>query len=302
MKKLLATDGLDKSAVEKLKESGIEVTEQHYSEDELKEEIKNYNAVVVRSATKIRKPIIDSALETGNLQLIIRAGVGIDNIDAEYAEEKGITVTNTPNASSPSVAELVIAHMFVMSRHLHLSNLTMRRGEWRKKEYQGIELAGKTLGLVGFGRIAKEVASRAYALGMKIIYTDVLGPAEGYDQYKFTTLDEILTESKFISVHVPGSEDGTPVLGPNEFEKMNRVYLINTARGGVVCESSLLSALDSDKIIGAALDVFEEEPTPNQTLCSHDKISVTPHIGASTVEAQERIGEEVVQIILNHQT
>lgn len=300
MKKILATDGLDKSAVEILEKNGLKITEQHYPEDELKEEIKKYDAVIVRSATKIRKPIIDAALETGNLQLIIRAGVGLDNIDVEYAEEKGITVTNTPNASSPSVAELVIAHMFVLARHLHMSNLTMRRGEWRKKEYQGIELAGKTLGLVGFGRIAKEVAKKAHALGMEVIYTDILGPAERYDHCKFVTLDEILTKSTFISVHTPGSEDGAPVLGPKEFEKMNGVYLINAARGGVVCEKSLLSALDSDRIISAALDVFEKEPTPNEVICSHDKISLTPHIGASTMEAQERIGEEVVQIILNY--
>lgn len=297
MKKILVTDGMDKSAVQELLDNGYEVTEQFFPEDELKEEIKKHDAVVVRSATKIRKPIIDAALETGNLKLIIRAGVGIDNIDHEYAKDKGIAVKNTPNASSPSVAELVIAHMFALARHLHMSNVTMRKGEWNKKAYQGIELAGKTLGLIGFGRIARETAKKAHALGMNIVYYDIMGPAEGYDEYKFLSLDELIKESKFISVHVPGMEK--PLIGPDELGKMDGVYLINAARGGVVCEESLMNALDSGKVAAAALDVFIEEPTGNQALCAHEKVSVTPHIGASTVEAQERIGKEVVELILN---
>jgi len=300
MKRVLVTDGMNKSAMDKLKNSGFEVTDQFYEADELKEQIKNYDAVVVRSATKIRKPIIDAAMETGRLKLIIRGGVGVDNIDVKYAEEKGILVKNTPNASSASVAELVIGHMLIIARHLHMANVTMRKNEWNKKKYSGIELSGKTLGLIGFGRIAKETAKKAHALGMNIVYTDILGPQSGYDEYKYLPLDELLSVSKFISVHIPGSKDGKPVLSSAEFEKMNGVYLVNAARGGVICEEALIAALDSGKIAAAALDVFEEEPKPSQLVCSHEKISLTPHIGAATEEAQERIGEEIVEIIVNN--
>lgn len=300
MKRILVTDGMDKSAVDELKNNGFDVIDQFYEIDELKEQIKNFDAIVVRSATKITKPIIDAAMETGRLKLIIRGGVGVDNIDVEYAEGKGILVQNTPNASSASVAELVIGHMFIIARHLHMANVTMRNKEWNKKAYTGIELSGKTLGLIGFGRIAKETAKKAHALGMNVVYTDILGPQSGFDEYKFLPLDELLAVSKFISVHVPGSPDGKPVLSAAEFEKMNGVYLVNAARGGVICEEALIDALDSDKIAAAALDVFEDEPKPNQIVCSHEKISLTPHIGASTKEAQERIGEEIVQIILNN--
>jgi D-3-phosphoglycerate dehydrogenase len=200
-------------------------------------------------------------------------------------------------ASSASVAELTIGHMFAMARFIHISNATMRQGKWNKKQYEGIELAGKTLGLIGFGRIAKEVAKRAEALGMKIIYTDILGKAEGYDHYKFVTFDELLGAADFISLHIPASKDGAVISGP-QFDKMkNNAYIVNCARGGVIDEEALLNALDSGKIAGAALDVFAEEPTKNEKLYTHEKISLTPHIGASTVEAQERIGEEIVDII-----
>lgn len=299
MKKILITDGMEKSAVDKLKSNGFEVVEQFFDEEQLKEQIKNFDAVVIRSATKIKKPIIDAALETGRLKLIIRGGVGVDNIDVKYANENGITVRNTPNASSPSVAELVIAQMIILARHLHRANLTMKKGEWHKKEYVGIELAGKTLGLIGFGRIAKETAKKAFALGMNVVYTDITGPVEGYEQFTYLIKDELLSTSDFISVHIPGTKE--PVLGEKEYAKMkDGVYLINAARGGVVCEKDLLDALDSGKIGGAALDVFEEEPIKNQFVCAHERISLTPHIGASTVEAQARIGEEIVEIIINH--
>jgi len=175
----------------------------------------------------------------------------------------------------------------------------MKKGEWNKKAYTGIELASKTLGLIGFGRIAKETAKMASALGMNVVYTNTTGPAAGYDQYKHLPMDELLAVSDFISVHVPGLDK--PLISEAEFAKMkDGVYLINAARGGVVCEKALISALDSGKIAGAALDVFEEEPTNNQTICNHEKISLTPHIGASTIEAQERIGGEIVEILLNY--
>jgi len=300
MKRILVTDGMEKSAVEKLKNSGYEVVEQFYEPEVLKEQIKNFDAVVVRSATKVRQPIIDAALETGRLKLIIRGGVGVDNIDVDYAKLNGIAVANTPNASSASVAELAIGHMFCLARHIYIANHTMRQGKWNKKQYEGIELSGKTLGLVGFGRIAREVAKRAFALGMKVVYTNTSGAKEGFNDYKYMKLDELLAVSDFISMHIPCSQDQQPVIGEAQFAKMkDGVYLVNTARGGVVCEEALLKALDSGKVAAAALDVFEEEPTKNERIYTHERISLTPHIGASTNKAQERIGGEIIQIIQN---
>jgi D-3-phosphoglycerate dehydrogenase len=191
--------------------------------------------------------------------------------------------------------------MFCIARFIHIANHTMRLGKWDKKNYEGIELAGKTLGLVGFGRISREVAKRASALGMKIIYTDISGQAAGFDDYKYHTLDELLALSDFISLHIPGAADKKAVIGEAQFAKMkDGVYIINAARGGVVCETALLNALDSGKVAAAALDVFEDEPSKNERLYTHPKISMTPHIGASTAEAQERIGEEIIQIIVKH--
>lgn len=301
MVRILVTDGMEKSGIEKLKANGFEVVEQFYEPEELAKQVKNFNVVVVRSATKIRKPIIDAALETKELKLVIRGGVGVDNIDVDYAKLNGIHVTNTPNASSASVAELAIGHMFCLARFLHISNVTMRQGKWNKKHYEGIELAGKTLGLVGFGRISKEVAKRANALGMKVMYTDILGAQAGYEDYTFGTLDDILAKSDFISLHIPFFKEEGATIGAPQFAKMkDGVRLVNCARGGVVDEAALIEALDSGKVAAAAIDVFEEEPTKNEKLYTHDKVSVTPHIGASTAEAQERIGEEIVDIIIKH--
>ncbi len=293
--RILVTDGMAKSGIEALKAQGFEVVEQYFEPEELKEQIKNFDAIVVRSATKIRQPIIDAAAAGGRLKLIVRAGVGVDNIDVDYAEEKGIAVRNTPNSSSASVAELTIGHMFTLARFLHHSNLTMRAGQWNKKIYKGIELANKTLGLIGFGRIARETAKRAKALGMNVIFTDI-ALTESCDGCEFVSMDQLLTKSDFISLHVPAS--GKPILGQEEFSKMkDGVFVINCARGGVVCETALLEALDSGKVAGAGIDVFIEEPTKNEKLVNHNKVSVTPHIGASTKEAQDRVGAETVSVI-----
>ena len=298
MVRILVTDGMEKSGIESLRAKGFEVVEKFYEPEALGEELKNFDVLVVRSATKVRKPIIDIAAEAGRLKLVIRGGVGVDNIDVAYATEKGIKVTNTPKASSASVAELTIAHMFAIARFVNTANVTMREGKWEKKKYEGIELNGKTLGLIGFGRISKEVAKRAYALGMKVIYTDIIGKAQGFDQYEFCTLEQILEKADFVSLHVPLDKEKGAVIGKDEIEKMkDNSYLINCARGGVVCEKALLEALESGKLAGAALDVFEGEPKPNEALINNPKVSVTPHIGASTKEAQTRIGEEIVSII-----
>lgn len=298
MIRVLATDGMDASAVDKLKSLGYEVVEQFYEPEELKKAAQEADVMVVRSATKVRKDIIEAAAETGKLKLVIRGGVGIDNIDKAYAEEKGIKVTNTPAASSASVAELAIGHMFSMARFIGIANATMRSGEWNKKKYEGIELAGKTLGLIGFGRIAREVAKRAEVLGMNIIYTKRSGEDADVKNARFVDMDTLLAESDFISLHIPKQKDRDHVIGREEIEKMkDGVFLINTARGGLIDEDVLVEALDSGKVSAAALDVFKEEPTKNEKVTTHPKISMTPHIGAATKEAQTRIGGEIVQII-----
>jgi len=224
--------------------------------------------------------------------------VGVDNIDVKYAEEKGIKVRNTPNASSASVAELTIGHLFNIARFMHIANSTMRKGEWNKKNYNGVELAGKTLGLIGMGRIAKEVAKRASALGMNVIYTNKSGPKVENEPFKYVTLEELYKEADFISLHMPKLQDRPYLIGAEEIEKMkDGVFLVNTARGGLIDEDALCNALDAGKVAAAAIDVFVEEPTKNGRIYTHDKISMTPHIGASTDEAQQRIGEEILNII-----
>ncbi|MGV8146979.1 MAG: D-2-hydroxyacid dehydrogenase [Alkaliphilus sp.] len=298
MFRILDCDGIDKKAVKALEDCGHEVLSKFYELEELKEKVKEFDVVIVRSATKIRKETIDVAKTTGKLKLIIRGGVGLDNIDVAYAEENGIKVTNTPNASSASVAELAIGHMFTIARHLHASNVTMRDGQWNKKQYKGIELSGKKLGLIGFGRIAIETAKRANALGMDVLYTNRSGKKVGYNEFTYMSMDELLKNSDFISMHVPFDKEKGAVIGKDEFAKMkDGVYLVNCARGGVVCEKSLIEALDSGKVSAAAIDVFEEEPTKNTRVFTHPKVSLSPHVGASTNEAQARVGTEIVTII-----
>ena len=295
---ILATDGMDKSAIEELNNLGHKVTEQFYNPDQLGDALKDYDVVVVRSATKIKRDIIDKALGYGRLKMVIRAGVGLDNIDVIYAIEKGLEVRNTPNSSSASVAELALAHMFALARFVAISNVEMRRGEWNKKAYTGSELSGKTLGLIGFGRISIELAKKAHALGMNVVYTNRSGLKEGYPEYKYMSLEDLLRSSDFISIHTPATKDGKPLITKTEIEMMkNGVYLINCARGGIINEDDLLEALDSGKVAGAGIDVFLEEPTKNENLVNHKHVSVTPHIGGSTSQAQERIGGEIVDII-----
>ncbi|MFD3155299.1 D-2-hydroxyacid dehydrogenase [Haloimpatiens sp. FM7330] len=300
MFRILAADGLAKGAVEKLKEKGFEIVEQHYEPEVLGKELANFDVIVVRSATKVRKPIIDEAVKAGRLKLIIRAGVGVDNIDVEYAKQKGIKVMNTPKASSASVAELTIAHMFALARYVNISNVTMREAKWEKKKYKGIELSGKVLGLIGSGRIAKEVEKRARALGMDVIYTNRSGKKDNFCECEYCCLEDVLKKSDFVSLHIPYDKEKGAVISKKEIDMMkDGAFLINCARGGVVNEHDLLDALNSGKLAGAGIDVYEEEPTKNTDLVSHPNVSVTPHIGASTKEAQKRIGEEVYNIVVD---
>lgn len=297
MVRVLASDGMDQSAVKQLEEAGYEVVQQFYEPDELKEKVKEFDVLVVRSATKVREPIIDSALQAGRLKLVIRGGVGTDNIDVAYAREHGITVSNTPTASSASVAELAVAHMFSLARFLYISNVTMREGKWEKKAYKGTELCGKTLGLVGIGRIAQETAKRAQALGMRVIYTNRSG-AKAEIPYEWKELDDLLKESDYVSLHMPAGKDSPALLTAQKLALMKEgAFLINTARGVLVDTDALCDALDSGHLAGAAVDVYTEEPYHGERLLHHPKVSMTPHIGASTKEAQKRIGEETVKII-----
>ena len=296
MIKVLANDGLQKEAIDKLTSMGFEVVNFHYDKDELGNILKKFDVLIIRSATKVTSDVID--IEAGGkLKLIIRAGVGIDNIDVKYANEKGIIVKNTPNASSDSVAELVLAHMFTVARFLSNSNVTMRDGQWNKKKYKGVEIAGKTLGVIGMGRIGRSLAKKATALGMTVIYNDIFGKQDNLE-YEFCDMEDLLKKSDFISLHVPYDKEKGSVIGKKEFELMkDGAYLINCARGNVVDEDALLDALNSGKVAGAGIDVFAKEPTANEALVNHPNVSVTPHIGASTEEAQTRIGDEVASTI-----
>ena len=296
MIKVLTNDGLEAAAIESLKAAGAEVVNEHIEADKLGEALKEFDGVVIRSATKLTKEVIEKEAG-GKLKLIVRAGVGVDNIDLQAARDNGVEVKNTPKASSNSVAELAIAHMFAVARFVNISNVTMRNGEWNKKKYKGVEINGKTLGIIGMGRIGRSLAEKATALGMKVVYTDIFGKQDGLS-YDFLEMEDLLKTADFISLHVPYDKSKGAVIGKKEFELMkDGAFLINCARGKVVDEAALIEALDSGKIAGAGVDVFEQEPTTNKELVNHPKVSVTPHIGASTKEAQVRIGEEVVSTI-----
>lgn len=293
--KILANDGLDNKAIEIFKESKFEVDTNHYEIEDLKNVIRDYHVLIVRSATKVDKELIDVA-KGSKLKLIIRAGVGLDNIDVKYATGNDITVKNTPNSSSNSVAELVLGHMFGLARHITLANLTMREGQWNKKQYTGIELSGKTLGIIGFGRIGKAIALKAKALGMNVIFYDAFITEDM--KFSYTPLKELLEKADFITVHVSATDKA--LIGQEEIAIMKEgVIIINAARGGVIDENALINGLNTNKVAGAGIDVFMDEPTPNDDLINHPNVSVTPHIGAATFEAQERIGEEVTEIVLD---
>lgn len=296
MIKVLANDGLQQGAIEKLISLGCDVDTNHYEKEALEEVLKASDVLIVRSATKVRKELLDKIVG-GNLKLIIRAGVGIDNIDVEYAKQLGIKVSNTPNASSNSVAELALAHLLSVARHLGDANYSMRNGKWNKKQYEGTEISGKTLGVIGMGRIGRLLAQKAEALGMNIIYYDLFGAYENV-KYEFVDLDDLLKQSDFISLHVPYDKNKGSLIGEREFSLMkDGVFIVNCARGKVIDEKALINALNDGKVAGAGIDVFEKEPTDNIELVNNVKVSATPHIGASTSEAQERIGEEVISII-----
>jgi D-3-phosphoglycerate dehydrogenase len=314
MIKILANDGIDTDAQMLLEEAGYQVDTEEVPQEQLKDVLSNYDAVLVRSATKIRKELIDACPK---LRLIARGGVGMDNIDVEYAESKGIKVINTPRASSQAVAELSMAHIFTLARSLHHANRNLGTDDGAKfkqlKEFysEGVELRGKTLGIIGFGRIGQALARMALAMGMNVLPYDVIEGERKIEinilnlnnvaltvSLKIVSFDYLLANSDFISIHAPFS-GGKSILGTEQFAKMkDGVFLINTSRGGVIGEQDLLDALNKGKIAGVGLDVFRDEPKPNPALLNHPKISVTPHIGASTVEAQRKIGLELADALI----
>ena len=299
--RILVTDGMDKDALQTLKDNGHEVVEQFYAPEELGAALKEFDAVVVRSATKVRANHIDEA-KGGKLKLIIRGGVGVDNIDVKYAEAAGITVKNTPRASSQSVAELAMAHMFACARFISIAGHTMREDKWEKKAYgKGIELQGKTLGIVGFGRIGQHLGVMAKAIGMNVIAEDIFH-IPGIEEklgIPYVELDELLAKSDFISVHAPAVDGGALINAETIAKMKDGVTIINASRGTNVDEAALLAALESGKVRSAGLDVYANEPATNKALYSHPMVSCTPHIGAATKEAQKRIGTEIVEIIEN---
>lgn len=310
--RILANDGIDAAGKKLLEEAGFEVDTNHIPQEELAEKLNTYDAVTVRSATKLRQALID---QCPNIKAIGRGGVGMDNIDVDYARSKGIAVINTPAASSLSVAELVFAHLLNGVRFLFDANRKMPvEGDTNfaglKKAYaKGVELRGKTIGVVGFGRIGRETAKVALGLGMDVIYTDLFdGPSTLSVSFsggvtvelpvKQVSFEELLKASDFISLHVPFLDK--PAIGQAEFALLkDGVGLVNASRGGVIDELALIEALDSGTVSFAALDVFDNEPTPRKELLSHPRISLTPHIGAATNEAQERIGIELAELLID---
>lgn len=311
--KVLANDGISQSGKEVLEKAGFEVTITKVAQEQLENYLneEKIDAILVRSGTKIRKDLIDAC---PNLKLIGRGGVGMDNIDVDYAREKGLSVINTPAASSGSVAELVFAHLFGGVRYLHDSNRNMPlSGDSQfkdlKKNYAGgTELRGKTLGIIGMGRIGHEVAKIALGIGMRVIASDdKVGETnitlEFYNEQvvnvpiKTEPVEGIIQHADFITLHVPAQKK--PIIGKEEFEKMkDGVGIINTSRGGVIDEVALIDALESGKVAFAGLDVYENEPTPAVKVLMDPRISLTPHIGAATSEAQDRIGVELAEQII----
>ena len=297
MPKILLNDGIDSLAAEALVSAGFDIDTKHYDGDELLAKVADVEGLTVRSATKVTKEVIDAAKK---LKIIVRGGVGVDNIDVAYAESKGVAVRNTPGASSISVAECAFKKKFAISRAIPAANASMKSGAWDKKSFsKGIELEGKVLGIIGMGRIGTQVAQKAASLGMTVIM--------GYDKFpekvkikgfQLHELDEVFQESDIISVHIPKGKDEPALIGAKEIAMMKSgVILINTARGGVIDEDALLAALNSGHVYGAGIDVWVGEPKPRRDLVEHPKVVALPHIAAATVEAQGRVGDEVAEIL-----
>jgi D-3-phosphoglycerate dehydrogenase len=294
--KILVCDKTEKEAIERMRAAGLQVdVRDDITPEELPTVLPAYEGMVVRSRTKVRQALIDVC---PNLKVIVRGGVGLDTIDAEYARSKGITVMNTPMASSASVAELAIGYMFALARSTYQATSSMKAEKWEKKSFEGDEIGGKTLGLVGIGNIGKEVARRANALGMTVVaYDPYVQQADGV---KLVSLDELLAAADYISLHLPKTKESASMIGKDQFAKMkNGVRIVNCARGGIIDEAALHDALVGGKVAGAALDVYAEEPPTDWKLIKLPNVIGSPHIGAATHEAQGRVGAEVADKLID---
>ena len=297
--RILVTDGMDASAMETLRNDGFEIVEKFYEPAELGTALRDFDCVIIRSATKIKEPQINEA-KGSRLKLIIRAGVGVDNIAVSYAQANGITVKNTPNSSSNAVAELAIAHLFSCARYISLAGHTMREHLWEKKAYsKGFELEGKTMGVIGYGRIGRLVGKKAQGLGMNVLSVVHRNKPEGCEceTMHFVSMDELLAQSDIITVCAPGAAEG-PIISAEAIAKMkDGVVIINVSRGSNVDEAALLDALNSGKVKAAGIDVWMSEKEPNWALAEHPAVSCTPHVGAGTKEAQKKIGKELISVV-----
>ena len=293
--KVLICDATAQDALDTISAAGIEVVDKpDVTPEELMEMLPEFDAMVVRSRTKVREPLIDVAT---NLKAIVRGGVGLDNIDVDYARSKGVQVLNTPTASTDAVAELTIGYIFALARHIPQMAASMKAGEWAKKSFKGSEVGGKTLGLVGAGRIAQATGRRAKALGMSVVaYDPYVESAEGIEMM---SLEEVLSKADYLSLHVPHTDETHHIIGAEELAKAKEgLYIINCGRGGTLDEEALYAALESGKVAGAALDVYESEPSKGHKLYTLSQVIGSPHVGAGTSEASARVGAEVAQNVI----
>jgi D-3-phosphoglycerate dehydrogenase len=299
MARILICDAVSSDALDVIRRNGHEVVEKtEMTPDELLATVPEFDAMVVRSATKATRPVIEKGA-AGRLKLIIRGGVGLDNVDAVAAKECGVAVKNTPAASSVAVAELALAHMLACSRYLGVANCTMKKGEWNKKAYsKGKELWKSTLGLIGFGRIAQEVAKRAIAFEMDVIFFDPYSDGVPGIPARKVDLETLCGKSDYISLHIPHTPETHYILDKPQFDLMkDGVIIVNCARGGTINEAALVEVMDSGKVFGVGTDVFEEEPPKESALAKHDRTVATPHIGAGSTGASKRVGAEVAKEI-----
>ena len=296
--KVLITDEISASALEIMKSSGLELdVKVGLKEDELISLAPNYDAFVIRSGVKITAKILESGAN-GKLKIIGRAGVGVDNVDKDSAKALGIVVENTPFGNTNAAAEQTLALMMLTARPNYLACKSMKEGKWDRKSFEGTELKAKTLGLIGFGNVGKKVAKVAQSLEMNVLVYDPFLPDEKFKELNVTKseLNEIYTKSDYITVHVPLTDKTKNMISDEQFDKMkNGVRILNVARGGVINENALLTALNNGKVASAGLDVYSEEPPLNKELIMHNNVICTPHLGASTIEAQENVGLEVAE-------
>lgn len=297
-KKVLICDSIAKDAIKIMESAALTVeVKTGLSEDEIIRIIENYDAMVVRSATKVTSKIIDAAL---NLKVIARGGVGLDNVDSKAATAKGIAVVNTPAASTNTVAELAIAMIFAAARYVAQADAAMKAGRWEKKKFEGTEISGKTLGIIGAGRIGTSTAEKAMALGMRVVAFDPMIGLHPNPAIRMASLDEVLAQADYLSLHVPFDKTKGALIGAAEFAKMKKgMVLINASRGKVVNESALADAIKGGIVAQAVIDVWEVEPTENRELVQMEQVVALPHLGASTKEGQQRVGIEVAMKIVD---